>query len=437
MDVVARIQIPPRIAWCVSLTARVLVALAAGIALGLLVGASTSPLARATISIVEPVGTLFINAIRMTVIPLVVSSLIVGIASASDGGAIARLSGRSILLFLGLLGASGLTGALVAPPVLRFVTANPAAVLALRGHSSDALSGSTGPHVQTLSEWISAIVPENPVRSAVDGAMLPLIVFSLAFGLALLTVEATRRNAVVTLLRGVVDAMLLLVRRVLVFTPVGVFALALPLVARLGSTAVRALATYVVLVSAASTVFVVLVVYPAAAIGGRMSIMRFARAILPAQTVAFSSRSSLAALPAMIETARSRLALSEEVSSFFLPLASATFRVGAALGLTVGALFIGRLYGIGLSATQIATIVVTAVLTSFSIPGVPGAGIIAMIPVLASVGLPIDGLGILLGVDTIPDTFRTTANVTGQLAAAVILGRRVAPEIGEAAGEDG
>lgn len=437
MEVLARIQIAPRIAWCVSFTARVLLALSAGIALGLLASTSTSPLARTTITVVEPVGVLFINAIRMTVIPLVMSSLVVGIASASDGGAIARLSGRSILLFLGLLGASGLTGALVAPPVLRFVTANPAAVLPLRAHASGALSGSAVSHVQTLSEWISGIVPTNPVKSAVDGAMLPLIVFSLASGLALLTVETARRTAVVTLLRGVVDAMLLLVRWVLVFTPVGVFALALPLVARIGPTAVRALATYVVLVALASTVFVILVVYPAAAIGGRMSVMRFARAILPAQAVAFSSRSSIAALPAMIESARDGLALSDEISSFFLPLASAAFRVGAALGLTVGALFIGRLYGIGLSATQIATIVVTAVLTSFSIPGVPGASIIAMIPVLTSVGLPIDGLGILLGVDTIPDTFRTTANVTGQMAAAVIIGRLVAPEMGEAPAEEG
>jgi Na+/H+-dicarboxylate symporter len=213
------------------------------------------------------------------------------------------------------------------------------------------------------------------------------------------------------------------VRWVLRLAPIGVFALTLPLVARLGTAALGALAGYVVLVSLASALFVLLFVYPFAAIGGRISLGRFARAVLPAQAVAFTARSSLAALPALIEGARSRAGLRDEVASFLLPLASAMFRTGAALGLTTGALFIARLYGVSLSTTQIATVVVTSIVTSFSIPGVPAGSIIAMTPVLASVGLPLEGLGILLGVDTIPDSFRTTANVTGQMAVAVVVGR--------------
>ena len=115
--------------------------------------------------------------------------------------------------------------------------------------------------------------------------------------------------------------------------------------------------------------------------------------------------------------------MTAESSGFLLPLASALFRVGAAMGLTVGTVFVGRLYGIDLTSGQVATAAVTAVLTSFSIPGIPGGSIIAMVPVLASVGLPAEGVGVLLGVDTIPDAFRTTANVTGQMAAAVIADR--------------
>jgi proton glutamate symport protein len=178
-----------------------------------------------------------------------------------------------------------------------------------------------------------------------------------------------------------------------------------------------------VLIVLTTIVFVVLVVYPAASFIGGVSVMRFARAVLPAQAVAFSSRSSLVALPALIEGAQRRLGMSEETSGFLLPLAAALFRVGASMGLTIGALFVARLYGIALSPSQIATIAMTAVLTSFSIPGIPGGSIIAMLPVLASVGLPAEGIGVLLGVDTIPDAFRTTANVTGQMGIAVIAGR--------------
>jgi len=202
-----------------------------------------------------------------------------------------------------------------------------------------------------------------------------------------------------------------------------VVALALPLVARLGLSAIGALAAYVVLVSLVSAVFSAAVLYPAAAIGGRISLREFARAALPAQAVAFSSRSSLAALPALIDSARTRLHLPEEIPSFFIPLAVVLFRVGATCGLTTGALFLARVYGIGISPAQLATIVVTAVATSFSIPGIPNGSIIAMVPVLTAVGLPVEGIGILFGVDTIPDMFRTTANVTGQLAAAVIVAR--------------
>jgi Na+/H+-dicarboxylate symporter len=168
------------------------------------------------------------------------------------------------------------------------------------------------------------------------------------------------------------------------------------------------------------------VLYPAAAWLSGLSIRDFARAALPAQAVAFSSRSSLAALPALIEASRDILRLPEEISSFFIPLATVVFRAGGVLGLTIGTLFIARIYGSDISSAQLATIVMTALATSFSIPGIPGGSIVAMVPVLTAVGLPVQGIGILLGVDTIPDMFRTTANVTGQLAAATIVGRTTA-----------
>ncbi len=253
--------------------------------------------------------------------------------------------------------------------------------------------------------------------------MLPLIVFALVLGLALIQVPEASRQRIVTIFRGIAESMLVVVRWVLIVAPIGVFALALPLVARMGLSAVGALAAYVALVSIAVGAFTLLVLYPAAVWIGGVSLRDFAKAAAPAQAVAISARSSLAALPALMDGSRNRLRLPEEVTGFFLPLASSTFRVGATLGLTTGCVFIARLYGVDLSGAQLVTVVLTAVITSFSIPGIPGGSIIAMVPVLTSVGLPVEGVGILLGVDTIPDMFRTTANVTGHLAAASIVSR--------------
>jgi len=408
----------------VSLTTRVLLALAAGVGVGLGLSEIDPNLSRTVAAVIEPIGTLFVNAIRMTVIPLVVSSLIVGIATSGSGAAVAKIGGRGLIVFLILLAASGVVGALIAPPVLSRVNVDPAAVATLRASAGpDAAVSSSA--VQTPLQWFVSLIPSNPFKAAADGAMLPMIMFALLFGVALISAPAASRDRIVTVFRAIAQSMLVLVRWLLVVAPIGVFALSLPLVARMGLSAVGALATYVVLVSLAAIVFSLLVLYPAAAIIGGVSIRDFAKAAAPAQAVAISARSSLAALPAMIDAARTRLNLPEEVAGFFIPLASAMFRVGGALGLTTGCVFIARLYGVDLTGAQLGTVLVTAIITSFSIPGIPGGSIIAMVPVLSSVGLPIEGVGILLGVDTIPDMFRTAANVTGQLAAATIVSRGV------------
>jgi proton glutamate symport protein len=406
-----------------SLSTRVLLALIAGLAFGLLLSRASAATSERVIAYVEPIGTIFVNAIRMTVIPLVVSLVVVGIASA-DASRIARMGTRALVVAFIFLCLSGFVGAMLAPIAFSRLTIDPVAIAALRARAAGVLATGTNQGTGGLTKWLTDLVPANPIRAAADGAMLPLIVFAIVFGLALLSIDAEQREPVVRFFRGVGEAMLRLVRWVLVLAPLGVFALSLPLVARLGAVAIGALAAYVALIAVATTVFALVVLYPAAVIFGRVPIERFARAVFPAQAVAFSSRTSLAALPALIEGAQRKLGMTAETSGFLLPLASALFRVGAAMGLTVGAVFIARLYGADLTSAQVLTAAATAVLTSFSIPGIPGGSIIAMVPVLASVGLPAEGIGILLGVDTIPDAFRTTANVTGQMAAALIAERR-------------
>jgi proton glutamate symport protein len=413
----------------VSLTTKVLMGLVAGLLAGAAITASDSAGLAALVRWIEPIGTIWINALRMTIIPLVVAGLVVGAASARDARSIGRLGGRALVMFVLMLSAAAAFTVTVGPLLLSNLTIDPDVAAALRA-SAGVAAADAGADVAAAArrgypdarQWLIDLVPSNPVRAAADGAILPLIVFSIAFGLALSRVTADGRDTVVRFFRGLFEAMLTLVRWILEFAPIGVFALALPLATRLGLAAAGAVAYYVVVVAAISTL-AILLMYPVASALGRVSPRRFARGALPAQSIAFSARSSLAALPAMIDHGEKRLGFGPQISSFFLPLSASMFRLGAAIGIPAGVLFVCRLYGIPLGAPELATIAVTSVLLSFSVPGVPGGSILIMVPVLLAVGAPPEGIGILLGVDTIPDMFRTTANVTGTMTAATALSR--------------
>ncbi len=408
-----------------SLTTKVLAALALGMALGVIISLAGNPALTGLVAVIEPIGTLWINAIRMTVVPLVVGSIIVGVTAAPDTGTIGRIGSRALVLFLVLLVVGGIFAAVVAPPLVHLIPLDPAAVASLRASGAQAASAAAESvqKIPTFAEWLTALVPVNPVKAAADGAMLPLIIFSLCFGLALARLTGEVRAQMVAFFRGVADASLTLVRWVLAAAPIGVFALAVPLAARLGVSAAGALVGYIAVTVAIVVAFGVLVLYPLAAIGGRLPLPHFSRAVFPAQAVAFSARSSLASLPAMMESSRTRLALPDQITNFFLPLAASTFRVGGALGVTTGVVFIAHLYGVVLTPSALASVVLTVVLTTFSVPGIPGGSIVVMVPVLLAAGVPVEGMGILLGVDTIPDMFRTTANVTGDMVAATVLAR--------------
>lgn len=402
-----------------SLTTKVLIALLAGLALGVLASVAGVPALRSAALAVEPVGTMFINAIRMTVIPLVMGSLVVGVASSPDPRRIGRIGVRALAFFLGTVMVGAAYAAVIGAPLIRRFPID-ATIRAAMGAASTAKPPAAIP---SFTQWLVDLVPVNPIKAAADGAMLPLIVFSLVFGLAIGRLTPERRDSLVALFDGVAQASLQLVRWVLETAPIGVFALTLPLAARMGATVVGAIGAYILVVVGLTVAFAVFVLYPIAAIGGRVPLGRFARAALPPQAVAISSRSSLAALPAMMESARSRLGLPDDVVSFLLPLAASTYRVGGAIGMVIGVVFLAHLYDVTLGATAMATIVLTVSLATLSVPGVPAGSILIMAPVLATAGIDAAGLGILIGVDTIPDTFRTATNVTADMAAATVIGR--------------
>jgi Na+/H+-dicarboxylate symporter len=425
-----------------SLALKVLLALVAGLAVGLGIVASGSAALAHLVPFIEPVGTLWVSAIRMTVIPLVVTSLVVGVGGATDPGSVGRVGARAIALFIAFDIVAILGALLAGPPILAMVHVDPVAAASLRANAAQAAGAAIegAKSLPSVAQWIVDLVPANPIKAASDGAMLPLIVFSLVFGMALSRVAADRRVVFLRVVEGVRDASLVLVHAIFVLAPLGVFALAVSVASKLGLAAAGALAVYIVLVSGLTVAYCALVIYPAAAVFGGVSLKSFARAVLPAQAVAFSSRSSLATLPTLLETVRERLGIPVALSSFLFPLAVMVFRCGAAIGQVIGALFVAKLYGITLGTPQFAAIAVTTIVATFSIPGIPGGSIIMMVPVLLAAGVPAEGVGLLLGVDTIPDMFRTTTNITGNVAAVVILtrrrgagpgGERVAPLSGE------
>jgi Na+/H+-dicarboxylate symporter len=408
-------------------------ALVVGLAAGALLGGAPAALRDAVIAVAEPVGTVWTNAIRMTVVPLVMALLVGGVAAAADPRVVGRLGARALALFLGVLAATAGLVTLVAPLLLARLPLDPAAVAALRRSVAPAATGALAATPPTLRQWIVELVPTNPVRAAADGTLLPLVVFTLGFALAIARLPAPARDTLVTFARAVGEALLVVVRWVLALAPAGVLALALPLGARVGAAAAGALAGYVgltVLLCAAAAAGLVGL---GAALGG-VSPARLVRAAGPAQVVAAGTRSSLAALPALVRGVERHLDVPAAASGFVVPLAMATFRIGATIGIVVGTHFLARLYGVALDGAAVAAIAAAAVLLSFGIPGVPGGVFVAMAPVLATAGIPAEGLGILLAVDVVPDAARTLANTTGHLVAVAVVGRRGA---GHRAGDAG
>lgn len=369
---------------------------------------------------IGPIGTIWVKAISTLVVPLVVALLITSIASLADANAVGRLGVRVIVVFVALLAAGAVLMAIMTPWLLTLLRVTPASA---GGLGATAGAAAVAPHATPgFWDWVAALIPANPIGAAADGALLPLVVFTVAFGVALTRLAAESRAHLVGFFRAVADVMLELVRWVLWIAPLGVFGLAYALGARTGFGGAHAVVALLVLVAVACLIYTC-ALYVVAAGLGKVPLMKFMRAIAPAQVVGFSSRSSLATLPAMIEAGKVELGLPPAATGFVLPLAVSTFKLGATIAITTSSLFLARVYGVAVTPAQVASIAMSAVLLSFSVPGIPGGVLLIMVPVLASVGIPAEGVGILLAVDVIPDMFRTVTNVTADMVAAVIVSR--------------
>jgi proton glutamate symport protein len=400
----------------------VLAMLVVGLVIGALIKSGANPTLIAGAGKIEIIGTLWINAIRMTVIPLVAALTIASVATSGDAASLGKLGGYAVLTFTLLLLAGGYFTMLVAPLGLNGLDIPPDVAADLRASLGTAATAAPTQQMPSLAQRIVDMVPVNPIQAAAAGTILPVVVFSLAIGLALTRVAAEKREPLVNVCRAISDALLVLVGWILRLAPIGVFALALGLGVKMGAASAEALFRYTVTLCAALFAFTLLL-YPIVAVFGRISPIRFATAALPAQAVGFSTRSSLAALPAMISAIRDTLQLNPRASGFTLPLAVSIFRVNVPIAWVVGLIFLGKLYGVPMSVGALAVLVITATLISFSVPGLPSASLFLLSPVLVQNGLPPESVGILIALDAIPDMFKTLANVTAHLTSAVIVSR--------------
>jgi Na+/H+-dicarboxylate symporter len=406
-------QRSPRLPWLI------LLGLIAGLLAGMLIDASGSPLLERISAIVSPIGTLWVNAIRMTVIPLLISLVITAVASSVDASSATRLGGRSIALFVAMVALSMAFALLTAPIALVPLQVDATAAEALRARAAAA---TPGPQSLSFHDWLVSLIPLNPIQAAAEGAVLPLLVFSLLFGFAVCRIAADARDVLVRFFVAVRDALFVLIRWILVVAPVGVFALALPLTATFGSAVVGAIG-YFILISCVLLAAGTGLLYLLVAFWSRVPIGQFARACAPVQAVAISTRSSLASLPALLDSARS-LKLPPEIAGLTLALGASVFKYGSPVARITGTLFIAKLYGVELGGAELLALAAALIVLPFYSPGIPSGGLLVMTPVYMALGLPVEGIGLLIAVDPLPDMFLTIANVTGMLTAATLLSRR-------------
>jgi Na+/H+-dicarboxylate symporter len=389
----------------------------AGLALGFAVGVflHATPLLARILEFAEPTGQLWLRALQLSILPLVIGLVYTGISqtlAAAGGGKLAR---RAIGLFFAVLLAAGSMAAMLVPALLELFPIPQRAVAALSGGAAEAGK------VPGFSEILLAMMPENIFAAAASGAMLPMVLFISVLAVAATRISEAPRRQLALVFEGIAAAMMVVIGWVLALAPIGVFGLAVTLAASSGTDAIGALAHYILVVSAAGLV-VMVAGYLLAVMVARTPLGAFSRAMLPVQTVALSTQSSLACLPAMLAASR-KLGVRESTADFVLPLAVAIFR-GTSPAMNMGvAIYAAYLTGTPLSFWALAVGVLVAFLVSLSSVSLPGtlSFVISVGPIANAMGVPIAPLALLVAVEMLPDLMRTLGNVTMDVAATAVV----------------
>jgi Na+/H+-dicarboxylate symporter len=408
---------------------KISIGLIAGATIGIganVIGVSTGwTLAADTLAALAPLGTAFIRAITMIVIPLVVASLVVGVASLGDLRALGRIGGRTVGYYLCTTAVAvtiGITLSNLVQPGSRIPEESKNALLAEYGGAA-AGRIELADQAPGIVDVLLSIIPRNPIQAAANGDMLPLIFFTILFGAAAALLDERRKQALVGFFDAVNEVSMTIINWIMELAPYAVFALIAAVTAQFGLDVLKSLLLYTITVVAGLLLHAVGTYGLAVRFLGGRKPLQFFRRVREAQVLGFSTSSSNATLPVTIRVAEHELGISTRVAGFVLPLGATINMDGTALYQGVAVMFIAQVFGIDLTWTQQLTVVLTATLASIGAAGVPSAGIITLALVLRQAGVPETGIALILGVDRILDMLRTSVNITGDLSASVFVSR--------------
>lgn len=360
--------------------------------------------------LLNPVGTLFLKLITMLVVPLVLFSIILGTAGMSDPKKLGRIGGKTITFYL-----TTTAIALVIGLGIAFLI-QPGASGVFETETVEFETAEAPPVVDTLLN----IIPKNPIQAMSEGQMLQIIAFAILVGFALARL-GNKTEGLLKLVEQGNEVMMFLVNLVMKFAPYGAFGLIASAIGKLGMSALQAMLLYMVAVIAALLVHTIVTYGGAISLLAKRNPIHFFRDFSPAMIVAFSTSSSNATLPVSMRTAQDNLKVPKDISGFVQPLGATINMDGTAIMQAVATVFIAQVYVIDLSMGDLVTVILTATLASIGTAGVPGVGIIMLAMVLTSIGLPVEGIALVLAVDRILDMLRTAVNITGDAACAVIV----------------
>ncbi len=392
-------------------------AIAAGLVLGLVVGlgaaATGNPWLLAIAEGSAPFGAIFMNAIRMVVIPLIAAVIFASIARLGNPRKLGRIGGLTIAFYWVTLVPAIAIGMLTMKAGLRFA----ADIRMPEAEAADV------PELQGIVDFIISLVPANPFEAASSGALLPLIVFTALVAAATGTLPAARRERLINIAEDVSEALIRLVWWILYTAPIGVFGLAAPVTARLGWDLVQSLAVFIVCVFVGLVLFLALVTLPVVLVAARIGPARFLGGTFGAASVAISTTSTAAAIPVTLEETTKNLGVSKTVADLLVPLGASMHRPGSALFQGAAIVFLAHLYGVPIPAAAIGAAMLATFLVSLTVAPVPSSSVVTMAPALDAVGVPVAGLAIMLGIDRIPDMMRSGVNLLAQVSAAVFVDR--------------
>lgn len=359
---------------------------------------------------IAPVGTMFINLIKMMIVPVVLCSLIVGMTSMGDMKKLGRIGIKTVAFYMVTTAIAIVIGFGVAGVI------EPGVGMALPAEAAPKVK-----EAPSIMQVFVNMIPKNPIESMAKADILPVIVFALFIGAGIISVGGKKGALLINVFDSGAEVCYKIIAMIMRLAPIGVFCLLLPVVVQNGPKVLLPLLSVIMAMAVGSILHAVIVYSGIAAAVGHMSPVKFFRGMAEAMVIAFTTCSSAGTLPVNMKNTQEKLGVKRDIASFVLPLGATINMDGTALYMGVCSLFIANVYNIPLTVDQMMLIILTGTLASIGTAGVPGAGLIMLAMVLQSVGLPMEGLALVAGIDRVLDMFRTTLNITGDAAVAVAI----------------